>query len=207
MNIAVLIYGRLTNGIKHYDNIIDNIGKQHNIDFFLSSDDSNLDQLQEFNNVYKPKSYINDKIYYACNLSKYQGIREETNIHNMTCHFINKGRVFTLLEKYIELSNINYDVIISLRIDTIFNSELIFDNINDNTIYIPENFDFGGINDQVAYGNLSVMKKYMNIFNNCEIILEKGTTIPHPESLTLANINFYNLDICRVDLKHTIDKY
>jgi len=208
MKIAVLIYGRLNNCIKHYKNIVNSIGKENDIDFFLSSDNSNENIITDFIDLYNPISYINDKIEYTCNLDKYDGKRGETNIHNMTCHFINKYRVFTLLEKYIEEKNIKYDIIISLRVDILIENKFIFDNIKDNTIYIPQGNDFidNALNDQIAYGNLIVMKKYMNIFNNCELLLNQKLSIPHPESLTLANINFYNLDIFRVNLKYKLIK-
>lgn len=98
MRIAVLCYGRLNKCIEHYNNIINSIGIEHNIDFFMSSDNSDEKLLNDFCSLYKPIAYVNDKIEYTCNLSKYSGLRIETNVHNMTCHFINKGRVFSLLE-------------------------------------------------------------------------------------------------------------
>lgn len=206
MHIAVLIYGRINKSIDHYSNLIDSIGREHDIDFFLSSDNSNQTQLQDFINIYKPISYINDEIKYVCNFGKYSGLRPETNIHNMTCHFINKCRVFTLLENHIKNSNINYDVVISFRIDIFCYSNFNINNIENNTIYIPFGNDWDGINDQIAYGNVLTIKKYMNIFTTSFYLLETHKTIPHPEHLTLANINLYNLNICRFQLDYTIKR-
>jgi hypothetical protein len=62
MRIAVLIYGRLNKCIEHYDNIMNSIGRDNDIQFFLSSDDSPQSQLDDFINIYKPVKYINDKI-------------------------------------------------------------------------------------------------------------------------------------------------
>ena len=206
MHIAVLVYGRLTKCADHYNNIIDHIGKHNDVDFFLSSDNSSESLLNDFIRLYKPILYHNDPIEYVYDLGKYPGRREETHIHNMTCHFINKNRVFLLLEEYMNGENISYDAVVSLRIDSYYSNSFDFNNLEDNTIYIPSGSDFvgSGINDQIAYGKVDVMKKYNCI--NPKQLLDKGLTIPHPESLTLANIRFNRLTIQRVDLQYSINK-
>jgi hypothetical protein len=87
-----------------------------------------------------------------------------------------------------------------------FLNNFIFNNLEDNTIYIPYNYDYvdNGINDQVAYGNIDVMKKYNSI--NPLDLLEKKLSIPHPESLNYANIIFHKLQIERVNIKYNLDK-
>ena len=40
MHIAVLVYGRLDNCLKQYNNVMETIGKEHDLDFFASSDNS-----------------------------------------------------------------------------------------------------------------------------------------------------------------------
>ncbi len=205
MNIAVLVFGRLDNFEKHYENILLMLGENNKIDFFLSSDNSNHVLLNRFIEIYKPKSYINDEILYDCDLSKYTK-KPETNVYNMIRHFINKKRVFNLLENYINQEKINYDIIISLRIDLHFNSKFEFNKIEENTIYIPKCYDYGGINDQLAYGDFDAMKKYMNIFDNIIELLNTNKSIVHPETLTLANINYMSLKVSRFCCNYFIDK-
>jgi len=65
MRIAVLIYGRLNECTPSYDNILNSIGKEHTIDFFLSSDNSDKELLDSFINLYNPILYTNDEIQYA----------------------------------------------------------------------------------------------------------------------------------------------
>lgn len=206
--IAVLVYGRLNKCAEHFNNIIESIGKEHKIDFFLSSDNSDKGLLNEFINIYNPKLFINDSIIYDYNFSKYSGLRGETNIHNMICHFINKNRVFTLLEEYISSTRIHYDVVLSLRLDIKFKSSFNFKNFNEDTIYIPENYDYvdKGLNDQIAYGTLNTMRKYMNIILNCCYLLDNSLSIPHPESLTYANAIYNKLNITRFNLIYTLCK-
>lgn len=206
MHIAVLVYGRLNKCIEHYQNIIETIGKHNKIDFYLSSDNSPL--IDKFVEQYKPIAYINDQIHYNLDLGNYPGKRDETNIHNMTCHFINKHRVFSLFESHVNTYNIKYDVVISLRIDLIFRNPFTFNNIQDNTIYIPNCYDYvdNAINDQIAYGSFNTMKKYSSIITNVLYFLENKMTIPHPESINLTNINYYKLKIVRFNLNYYLDR-
>jgi len=208
MRIAVLVFGRLNNCVEHYNNIISMLNINRNkIDFFLSSDNSPQSLLNDFIGLYKPILYNNDPIHYNYNLDVYPGKRPETNIHNMICHFINKNRVMVLLERYINNSNIHYDVIVSLRIDCVYKQKLIITTpLNYNTIYIPNCCDYvdNAVNDQFAYGNLHVMKKY-NYINPIQL-LDNNLSIPHPESLTYANIMFNNIKIERFDFQYYISK-
>ncbi len=210
MRIAVLVFGRLNKCVHHYDNIINSIGNENTIDFFLSSDNSSKDLLDNFINLYNPVSWINDKINHNCyDLEKYQTTRGDVSVNNMLCHFINKQRVYTLLENYVEQTNTKYDIIMSIRIDIVFYEKIIFKNvIEENTIYIPSGYDYidNTITDITSYGNMSVMKKYMNIIQNVNYILDTGKSILHPESLTLANIILNELKIYRYDLKYDFIK-
>jgi hypothetical protein len=206
MKIAVLVYGRLQKCVEHYSNILETIGNNNEIDFFLSSDNSSESLLSDFIHLYKPILYNNNPIYFDYNLQElYPGNPHTTNNDNMTRHFINKNRVVSLLDEYINKENVHYDIVISLRIDVIFNNKFIFDDLEDNTIYIPLDNDFcGGINDQIAYGKLDVMRKYNYI--NVIDLLEKKLTVAHPENLTLVNILYNNLSIKRVNLQYFLDK-
>jgi len=206
MYIAVLIYGRLDKCIEHYDNIADSLGENNDIDYFLSSDNSSESQLTNFIRIYNPILYDNTPIRYDYDLGKYGGKRGETNIHNMTCHFINKNRVFTLMEQHMNKTNNHYDCVVSLRTDCVFKSKFDFTSLDDNTIYIPAGYDYvsHAINDQVAYGKIDVMKKYNSI--NAVDLLERKLSIPHPESLNYANIHFYKLNIKRPPIKYHLER-
>ena len=206
MHIAILIYGRLNKCVEHYENIVESIGKHNVIDFFFSSDNSCESLVNDFIDLYKPKLYNNSTIKYDYDLGKYPGSHTVLNIHNMTCHFINKNRVFLLLEEYINKENIHYDCVVSLRIDCLFKNNFIFNNLEDNTIYIPYGYDYviNGINDQIAYGKVDVMKKHNSI--DPVDLLKKNLSICHPESLNYANIILHKLQIERVNIKYNLDK-
>jgi hypothetical protein len=82
MHIAVLVYGRLTKCVEHYDTVLESIGKYNDIDFFCSSDNSSESLVNDFIRLYKPKLYDNSPIQYEYDLGKYPGLQNVTNIHN-----------------------------------------------------------------------------------------------------------------------------
>jgi len=205
MRMAVLVYGRLNKSAAHYKNIIETLGN-HDIDYFAASDNSSEEVLNDFIRLYKPLSYNNSPIYYDYDLNIYPGKRPESDMNRMSRHLINKNRVFLLLEEYIQKHNIHYDCVMSLRVDCVFNTPFSFDSLEDNTIYIPFDYDYvdNGINDQIAYGKIDVMKKY-NSINPVEL-LEKKLCIPHPESLNYANLHLHGIKIERPKMNYHLER-
>jgi hypothetical protein len=164
--------------------------------------------INDFIKMYKPIAYNNDKIKTVYNLSKYPHKRYETNLQKMCLHFINKERVFRLLENHVYNTNIKYDVVMSLRVDVIIENYFQF-NIKKNTIYIPIGFDWvkNGINDQIAYGSYEVMSKYNTIYKNIIYLLDNHLSIPHPESLTYAHLKYNDVKVERINLKYCLCKH
>lgn len=213
MNIAILVYGRLNTCIKNYNNTIDIFDKNHNYDFFLASDNSDEILLNNFIKLYNPKVYLNDKIVYTNSIikNKYKFQSDDDN-HKLTCQYINKKRVFELLEEYIKKTNTKYDIIMSLRLDLNFFEKLKFHNIENNTIYIPKVFRnstrkyyLGEITDQIAYGTFEVMEKYMKLYDNLLYLQENYNCPAHPETLTFANLIFHKIYIVKIDLDYELD--
>lgn len=213
INIAILYYGR----IKFYEKMflfkaINNL-ESYNINIFYSTDiDVNINDLNDFCKLYNPSIIDISKIIYDVDLNKnYYHEKLATNIHNMTCHFINLKRSFMCLENYVKNNNIKYDIVISTRFD-LYMKDLDLDKImldkgiKQNTLYIPNENDFCGTNDRLAIGDFESMKKYMYIIDNCTYLLENKLSFSHPESLTLANIIYNNLNIERFDLFHEIKR-
>ena len=204
MRIAVLVYGRLRKCGDHYKNIMEHLG-DHTFDFFGSSDNSSESSLDDFVKLYAPKQYTNKAIEYTYDLTKYPNKPGETILDHMARHFINKNRVFALLEDYMAHHSVQYDCVVSLRVDCVFQTKFHFDQLEENTIYIPSGNDhYHGINDQLAYGTFDVMKKY----NSIDIVdlLEKGLSIPHPESLNHANLNYKNVIIKRIQIDYFLSR-
>lgn len=215
MNVAILCYGRIDCCKKHYNNIIEKIGKHARVDFFMSCDNGDKNILNDFIDLYKPIKYTNEpivypRVYYNKNLCQPKG----TNVNNVIRHFINKKRVFNLFEEYVNEENIKYDVIVSLRLDLFINDSFTFNvkNSTDKILYVPvgcdyeQNNGFKGLNDQIAYGNFITMKRYMSIIDNLAYLLQNNKAFIHPETLTYSNAVYMNLKIDRFELSYYIDK-
>ena len=197
---AILIYGRLDKAKSQYQNIKYIFG---NVDFFASSDNSPQECVDDFLTLYKPILYTNEPIVHSYQVHHYPNRPPETNdktLYNMIRHFINKKRVFELMKQ----SGKTYKCIISLRVDVVISCSPSI-TILPYYIYIPYGNDHrDGINDQIALGNESVMKPYMNIIDSMVFLLESGLSFPHPERLTLVNLQYHNVPIKRFNLRYDI---
>lgn len=208
MKVAILIYGRLNKCAEHYSYFMNALSNYDSVDFFCSSDNSDTIHMNDFITRYKPIYYINDKI----KVDDFNYIYEfpqhpHTHVDNMIRHFINKKRVYNIFLKYIEATNKQYDIIMYLRADLQIDDKFNFEYPKDNNIYIPIGKDYyNGINDQIAYGNQSVMKLYSNLIFNCKLLLSNNLSYVHPETLTLANLKYNNVIINRFSLSYKLNK-
>jgi hypothetical protein len=207
MRIALLLYGRLKYCKELHNHIIDIIGNSHTIDIFHASDYENPQTVSEFVELYKPVKHIHERIIHANQMAIYPGRIDNDNyrVYDMGCHFINKLRVFTLLEEHINETNAQYDIVMCTRINLLYDGKFCFSEpLQENTIYIPSNFDYhGGLNDRLAFGTFDVMKKYCSIYKYSVFILENKLSILHPENINRANVQYHGLYIERFDL-HTV---
>ena len=203
MKLAILLYGR----IKEYRNTHSSFKKTfdgHDIDIFYSCDAEDDSLISDFTSIYSPIAICNEKITYTVDFGAFPNA--ETNVHNMTCHFINKMRVFQLLEDHIAARGTIYDTIISTRLDIVYSSPIPFCKPEEGIIYIPEKFDYYGINDQVAFGTLETMRIYMNIFNSAKTFMNDKTFKPHPETLNMVLLKYNGIWVERFPLDYYIKR-
>ena len=191
MRIAILFTGRINYYKDIYNNIIENIVNNNQYDCYLSTspDITDVDDLKEFIDLYKPVKVINEPIYHNFDYDKYEKLSCWVRPRNICDMWYNRMRIFNVIED-------KYDIILSYRLDLNAFNYMNYE-IND-SIHIPLCDDYsGGINDQVAYGNYNEMKKYMNLYlklpeilNNCKM---------HPETILKYYINNYNLNVKRIE--------
>lgn len=164
MKIAVLFSGRIEKYKEHYKYFLENICKDNEVDFYLSTatDIVNFDELIKFNDLYKPIKISYEHIKpIADEFIKNNNINPR--VYNTYCMHYNRNKVFQLLES----TNINYDIFITTRLDYLINDEINYNELNNDDIYIPEGADWAGLNDQFAITKkLSVMKIYMSVIDN-----------------------------------------
>lgn len=93
----------------------------------------------------------------------------------------------------------NYDCYVKNRCDIEFNSSIKFSDfeMNDSNIYIPVGNDHcGGVNDQFAFGNYNVMKKYYSIYLEYPRLFSDGLVF-HTEYYVTQNLLRKGVNIIR----------
>ena len=222
MRIAVLFYGRINKAKDTHKNIVDAIGPENTVDYFLSTGEESTELVNTFIELYNPIAYTNEEIHFSYDIPpSTEAPVFNCRPYNMICSFINKERVFSLFEAHANASKIEYDVVFSLRCDILFEGKVPFLPIQDDAVYIPICYNgftcldmafahanrfqvMRGITDSMAYGNASAMKKYSSLINNFMYLLHTDNCAMHPEILNYVNIIYNNLDIERFNLDFDI---
>jgi hypothetical protein len=195
MKVAVFFSGR----VKGFDNEqvkthLKSFKEKYSADFYVSCGSHN----ESFN------EFIREFVIIGSNFSEVKIPKEfynfkkasETKIENCSSMFFHNKKCIDLIKE----SGIKYDIVIKYRAD--ITSDSILDvyqlsPISENTVYIPEGNDFGGLNDQIAYGDLSSMEKYTLVFQNIPIICNDGHRF-HPETLVFRNLEREKVNVARV---------
>ncbi|NDD84436.1 hypothetical protein EB118_08980 [bacterium] len=112
---------------------------------------------------------------------------------NMCSMFYNQLKCAEL----IAASNIQFDVVIKWRTEV--KSDEVFEiveTLQPNTIYIPSDFDYGGVNDQVAYGDQVTFQVYSEVYKNLTKYADSHVYI-HPETLLKCHLDHTGVNIVR----------
>jgi len=202
MRVALLFYGRLRFFDKTYKNFM-KVFEGHTIDIFYSADNEPEEEIEEFKRLYNPIAVNNTAIVHSIDYSMYPLPPDYgVNPANMIRHFINLRRVCELMET--NTSTI-YDVAVCTRLDIMISSvSLPIIKPPENTIYIPNGFDYFGINDRFAMGDVETVKKYMLLIDNCKYLFDNKLAFPHPETVALANLKFHNISIIRFHMDYSL---
>ena len=209
MRIAILISGRLYDSVQQYQNTLEMIVQNNNVDFFVShSLDTSPQVLKRFTQMYKPVRLIqNDEMYPE--VGHYLS-RPEVKRHNTMCMFQNRYNVFNLCETYIRETGTQYDLFYSLRCDLLFQDILdttsLFDMMKTN-ICIPNGNNYGGTNDQCAFtANFEILRKYMCVYSSLLSMLSSGIIL-HPETLLYRHLEKNHVKVVVFPLRYTIQRY
>lgn len=117
--------------------------------------------------------------------------------YNAFSQISNNNICMNMIELYMKEKNVSFDCIIKYRADILTNRHLSIQHLLPNTIYIPLGNDHEGINDQIAYGDFNVMKKYASLIDNIQFFCTEKNVAYHPESLLLFNLRYHNINIVR----------
>jgi hypothetical protein len=211
-NVAVIFSGRIK-GYTYVEQQLEALQKKYNATFFISL---NKEQRSEYIDRFCKKFNIGDE----------QAIIEKTRIpewirsFNVEYHIAggkesphvdyaysmsqNIYSAFNLIAPYQEKYNTQFDCILFFRADIDSGEVINITMPQENSVYIPEEFDWGGINYQVAYGNYSAMKKYSELVNNLQNLCGEQRIAYHSESLLKKHLENENLNIVRFPFNYVL---
>jgi hypothetical protein len=213
LNVAIYYSGRVEHTKAKYDenktHLLD-LDKVYNVTHFASLNKSAnkedfIDTFKKDFNIKLDQINIEETVL-PSELNK-SSMRVEGKLNNMYSMFFHNMKCFQLIDNYQKNHNITFDIVVKYRADIKSTEPLQFPlQIKANTIYIPNSADYGGINDQIAYGNFNSMKEYSNCCLQFYELAKKINRF-HPESLLLAHLKQSKLDIERIKFKYKLHKY
>lgn len=101
-----------------------------------------------------------------------------------------------------------YDVILYARTDMVCTDDIDLSVAKglDNTVFIPSGSDWGGTNDQMAFGTPEAMFKYSRLYDCIDDCISQGVfkTTPylHPETTLSAYLRHSGMDVQRFELAY-----
>jgi len=214
MRIAILFSGRIRRYRKHYTNFLATIVQDHEADFFLSHSPVLDEDLEDFARIYKPKIINNEPIQLS---TDYSGLimHPLTNMNNFLSMWYNRKRVFEDFDKYAKSTQTHYDVVLSLRVDSEQEEMLMIEEImrdymrteakesTANTVFIPTDHDWDGINDQMAFGDHESMRTYMYLNDDIWPLMREQ---PHfgPETILAEYLFKKNMNVWRFPFQYKL---
>jgi len=173
---AFILYGR----IDGYEHVLDNLihlKKKYNADFFCSlNKEKKTDYHQKLYDSLemKPEQYHNEKTPVAPDYVLYMNDRTPPEYQFMYSAFYQQNKTFDLLEKYEKKYKFRYDCVVVYRADIEARESLKITELKNNTIYIPDGNNWGGVSALFAYGKRDVMKIYSTLFISLLPLCMKG---------------------------------
>jgi hypothetical protein len=191
-NIAVCIIGRVTgyeNNIKSIETFCKSLKAQAcQVYFFVSLNterDEYHEHFEQFLNKLVPD--ISHTFFYK----KYD--HEFKSMYNMCSMFWNQQNCSTLIQE----SGVQFEIVMKWRTEILFENPFkIVSNLMAGTVYIPTNYDWSGLNDQIMYSDTQSAYKYLSLYNHLNDYNKKDVHF-HPETLLRYHVQMVGLSVKR----------
>lgn len=226
MKVALCLSGHLRSFRQTFYSLHKYIIEPYNPDIFIFTyenkgfdgdrgDRAAINQLattEELDNLYHPiKCVITRAKKNHLNMIKYKdrvgsGVRDATIIPSM---FHSVYRANLLKTEYEQEIGRSYDVVIRSRPDILYETPLDkneFENcMTSNAIYIPTFGNYGGYNDQFAFGSSLSMDLYSSTFPNIDTFFDLGCLF-HAETLCKYTLDYYDIPIVRSNMNYKLQR-
>lgn len=235
LKVAILFTGRIK-GYENVKDNLKNIKDKYNATVFCSLNKSKKTEYvkgfcefmdisdDRLNIEIPPKApdFLRDpkmKVYHAYK-EKVGNINANMRMDMMYSFFYNNDKAYTLVEKYQEANKMKFDIVLYYRADITAKEELILIHpVKDNTIYVPEVkegvdchegygcwCDYGGLCNQVFFGNPDTMKKALSLIDSLKHICIDQGVLFHAETLFKKHIDNNKISVERFPYFFSLDK-
>lgn len=221
LKTALCISGHLRTFEENFDSVRVNILEKMDCDVFIHTWDKvglahrGLDAkyhntetyklVDKIEKLYNPKKLVIEpsKAFLVSNLMQSRLI-DRRDIPGTLSMFYKIEQCNNLKKEYEQENNFTYDCVIRFRGDLFVENPLPVDTFtNLNTVFFSNYGHFGGISDQFAYGNSSIMDIYSSLYSNIQKYLEEGAPM-HPEKLMKYHIEASKLPYTKVNVRYVI---
>lgn len=193
LRVAIVFVGRATCYKDSYK-WFEDIAKRYDVHFYCSLN-SDIEPYEDFINMYGIKKH---------NFETYE---QQGNVPDiLKTESMHKLSMFYNLKKGVDLiPDDEYDIIMYARTDLIYQQPLVLTLGSDNEIYVPDVWDWGGLNDQMCYGAPRAMKLYASLYDNLDIYAPHIDRGRNPESWLKHHVDTVGLSVNRFYLKYSLN--
>ncbi|AGE59679.1 hypothetical protein ATCVTN60342_193R [Acanthocystis turfacea Chlorella virus TN603.4.2] len=129
------------------------------------------------------------------------GLKHETP----DLHTVHAPSMFYNLKEAVDMVPLgDYDVILYARADMMTTDDIDLSVAKDldNVVFIPNGFDYSGINDQLAFGSPLSMFKYSRLYDLIPEYVTSGKYTFNAETTLRNHIECVGLEVRRFDLQY-----
>ena len=193
LRVAIVFVGRATCYKDSYK-WFEDIAKRYDVHFYCSLN-SDIEPYEDFINMYGIKKHNFEKYEHQENVPD---VLKGESMHKMSMFYNIKKGVGLIPDD-------EYDIIMYARTDMIYQQPIELSLGSDNDIYIPSEWDWGGINDQMCYGAPRAMKLYASLYDNLDIYERDIYGGRNPEWWLKCHVEHVGLSVNRFDLKYYLN--
>ena len=161
--------------------------------------------VDKFTEAFNPqKIIVEQKPEFILSDTMLGAVKEPRDCGGMMSMFYSIFQANELKRKYEEENDIKYDVVIRTRPDVLYYDDLIVPlEMRLDRVYIPLFGDFGGLNDQIAYGSSEVINKYSELYNRVDELISHKAWM-NPEVLMRTNLEVLRIGVNRFNLNYAL---
>lgn len=194
MKIALIYSGHLRTWEQCQENHRTMLWDKHCEKFFFTYDDPGYPFIQIPEVSYYHPIYDKDHPFHA-------NKRPETTIHNTLNQWHNNFIAWAVVPK-------TFDIYVRVRPDIRFDDPIYLRNytpdvLGQKTIHICEGNDYGGVNDQFAFGDYAAMRVFYDVYLNHAKLWQEGKEF-HSEGMQMENLLKEGVTINRLPAKQHI---